>query len=133
MRTGPLFLLLTLCLPAITQAEESPPQPLAQATSAQTQIDDLQQRLALSEEQRKALSTELQSIGNEDDAVQVQRLRQDNQRLKLELKKAQASTPHPLISEQQMWFAAGAGAGLLGVIIGALLRSGRRSRREWLN
>ena len=46
MRPGPLFLLLTLCLPAVTQAEESPPQPLAEATSAQTQIDELEQRLA---------------------------------------------------------------------------------------
>ena len=65
--------------------------------------------------------------------MQLQRLRQDNQRLKLELKKNQASAPKPLISEQQMWFATGAGAGLLGVLIGALLRGGRRARREWLN
>jgi len=125
MRPGPLFLLLTLCLPAITQAEENPPQPLAEATSAQPQIDKL--------EQREALSAELQNSGSERDTVQLQRLRQENQRLKLQLKKAQASAPQPLISEQQMWFATGAGAGLLGVIIGALLRPGRRSRREWLN
>ena len=127
MRPGPLFLLLTLCLPAFAVAEESPPQPLVESTSAQAQIDDLEQRLALSEEQRNALSTELQKT------AQLQRLRQDNQRLKLQLKKAQASAPPPLISEQQMWFATGAGAGLLGVIIGALLRNGRRSRKEWLN
>lgn len=133
MRPGPLFLLLTLCLPAVTQAEESPPQPLAEATSAQAQIDDLEQRLAISEEQRQALSAELQSASNEHETVQLQRLRQDNQRLKLELKKNQASAPQPLISEQQMWFATGAGAGLLGVLIGALLRGGRRARREWLN
>lgn len=133
MRPGLLFLLLTLCLPAVTQAEESPPLPLAEATSAQTQIDELEQRLALSEEQREALATELQTSSNERDTVQLQRLRQENQRLKLQLKKAIASAPQPLISEQQMWFATGAGAGLLGVIIGALLRRGRRSRSEWLN
>ncbi|WP_405120512.1 translation initiation factor 2 [Pseudomonas leptonychotis] len=133
MRPGPLFLLLTLCLPAFALAEESPPQPLAENTSAQAQIDDLEQRLALSEEQRNALSTELQNTANEHETAQLQRLRQDNQRLKLQLKKAQASAPPPLISEQQMWFATGAGAGLLGVIIGALLRNGRRSRKEWLN
>ena len=133
MRPGPLFLLLTLSLPTAAQAEEAPPQPLAEATSAQTQIDALEQRLALSEEQREALSTQLQSNAREHETAQLQRLRQDNQRLKLELKKAQASTPKPLISEQQMWFATGAGAGLLGVIIGALLRRGRRSRSEWLN
>ncbi|WP_339409910.1 translation initiation factor 2 [Pseudomonas sp. EA_35y_Pfl2_R5] len=133
MRPGPLFLLFTLSSPAFVQAEESPPQPLAEATSAQTHIDELEQRLALSEEQRATLSAELQNSSNERDTVQLQRLRQENQRLKLQLKKTQASTPQPLISEQQMWFATGAGAGLLGVIIGALLRSGRRSRSEWLN
>lgn len=133
MRPSPLLLLLALCLPALTQAEESPPQPLAEATSAQTQIDELEQRLALSEEQREALSAELQSSSGERENVQLQRLRQENQRLKLQLKKAQASAPPPLISEQQMWFATGAGAGLLGVIIGALLRRGRRSHSEWLN
>ena len=133
MRPGPLFLLLTLCLPAIALAEESPPQPLAEATSVQAQIDDLEQRLALSEEQREALSAELQSSSGERENVQLQRLRQENQRLKLQLKKVQASAPQPLVSEQQMWFAIGAGAGLLGVIIGAVLRRGRRSRSEWLN
>ncbi len=133
MRSGPLFLVLTLCLPAVPQAEERPPQPLAEATSVQTQIDELEQRLALSEEQRAALSAELQNTSSERETVQLQRMRQENQRLKLQLKKAQASAPQPLISEQQMWFATGAGAGLLGVIIGALLRKGRNSRREWLN
>lgn len=133
MRPAPMFLLVTLCLPAFAQAEESPPQPLAEATSAQAQIDELEQRLALSEEQRTALIAELQSASNEHETVQLQRLRQENQRLKLQLKKVQASTPEPLISEQQMWFATGAGAGLLGVIIGAVLRNGRRARREWLN
>lgn len=133
MRPGPLFLLLTLCLPVAAQAEESPTPPLAEATSAQTQIDELEERLALSEAQREALSSELQSSASERETVQLQRLRQDNQRLKLQLKKAQASAPQPLVSEQQMWFAIGAGAGLLGVIVGALLRRGRRSRSEWLN
>jgi SH3 domain protein len=133
MHLGPLLLLLTLCLPTFTQAEESAPQSMAEATSAHAQIDELEQRLALSEEQREALATELQSSSKERETAQLQRLRLDNQRLKLELKKAQASAPQPLISEQHMWFAAGAGAGLLGVIIGALLRNGRRSRREWLN
>lgn len=133
MRPGPLFLLLTLCLPAAVQAEESPTPPLAEATSAQTQIDELEERLAFSEAQREALSSELQNSVGERETVQLQRLRQENQRLKLQLKKTQASAPQPLISEQQTWFAIGAGAGLLGVIIGALLRRGRRSRSEWLN
>ncbi|MFP6848768.1 MAG: translation initiation factor 2 [Pseudomonas sp.] len=132
MRSG-LLLLPLLCLPLITQAEESAPQPISEDTSMQAQIDELQQRLALSEGQREALNAELQSSANEREAAQLQRLRQENQRLKLELKKVQASSPQPLISEQQMWFSIGTAAGLLGVLIGALLRRGRGSRREWLN
>ena len=101
----------------------------------QAQIDELEQRLAISEQQREALGAELQSSASERENVQLQRLRlrQDNQRLKLELKKAQSSIAPAFISEQQMWFAIGAGAGLVGVIIGALLRRGRRSQSEWLN
>jgi SH3 domain protein len=132
MRSG-LLLLPLLCLPLITQAEESAPQPISEDTSMQAQIDELQQRLALSEGQREALNAELQSSASEREAAQLQRLRQENQRLKLELKKVQASSPQPLISEQQMWFSIGTAAGLLGVLIGALLRRGRGSRREWLN
>lgn len=132
MRPGPLFLLLTLCLSATAQAEEAPTPPLAEATSVQTHIDELEQRLALSEEQREALNAQLQGNADERETVQLQRLRQDNQRLKMELKKHQASVPQPLISEQQMWFAIGAGAGLLGVVIGAVLRRSR-SRSGWTN
>lgn len=122
MRPGPLSLLLTLLLlPCHLQAEQEPPQPLAAATSAETQFDSLEQRLAVSEQQRETLNAE------------SQRLRKDNQRLKLQLKTAQAAAPQPLVSEQQMWFAIGAGCAILGVLVGALLRSGRRSRREWLN
>ena len=133
MRPGPLFLLLTLCLSAAAQAEESAPPPLAEVTSAQTQIDELEQRLALSEEQRKQLNAELQNNNDEIENAQLQRLRQENQRLKLQLKKFQANGEQPMISEQQMWFVTGAGAGLLGVIFGVLLGRGRRSRSEWLN
>lgn len=132
MRSG-LLLLPLLCLPLITQAEDSAPKPVSANTSMQAQIDELQQRLALSEGQRETLNAELQSSASEREAAQLQRLRQENQRLKLELKKVQASSPPPLISEQQMWFSIGTAAGLLGVLIGALLRRGRGSRREWLN
>lgn len=134
MRPGPLILLMTLSLPAAVQAEQSPPQPAAVPASAtQVQIDSLEQRPAISEEQRDAMAAELQANDGERESVQLQRLRQENQRLKLQLKKAQAQAPQQLLSEQQMWFAVGAGASLLGVIIGALLRGKRRSRREWLN
>lgn len=125
MRPAPMFLALTLLLPGLVQAEQDSALPLAEATSAQTHVDQLEQRLLASEAQ-------VQELQNAENA-QLQRLRQDNQRLKLQLKQAQANSPAPLISEQQMWFAIGAAAGLLGVIVGALLRGRRRKSSEWLN
>lgn len=134
MRSGPLPWLFTLLLlPLQLQAEESSPQPVAAITEAQAQIDDLQQRLTASEQQRQALNAELKSNNGERENAQLQRLRQENQRLKLQLKRNQASEPARLLNDQQMWFALGAGAGLLGVCIGAMLRGRRRSRREWIN
>ena len=125
MRPAPVLLTLALLTPGLALAEPSATPPLAEATSPQTHMDQMEQRLAES----IALVEELQNA----ESAQLQRLRQDNQRLKLQLKQTQASSQAPLISEQQMWFAVGAAAGLLGVIIGALLRSGRRKTREWLN
>lgn len=133
MRAAPLLLLLSLCTAPLLFAEETPLQPLAEAAPMQAQIDELEQRLAISEQQREALSAELESSASEHETAQLQRLRQENQRLQLQLKKAQSSSVPAFISEQQMWFAIGAGAGLLGVIIGALLRRGRRTHSEWLN
>lgn len=130
MRPTTLTLLLALCLlaPAL-QAEQTPDE----TEATQARIDALEQRLALSEDQRMQLSEQLQEQSTERESIQLQRLRQDNQRLKLQLKAAQAQTPPPLINERQQWFAVGAGAGLLGVLIGALLRVSRRKRREWTN
>ncbi|MDM8350172.1 translation initiation factor 2 [Pseudomonas sp. sp1636] len=127
------FLFALLLLPLDLQAEQTPPAPSATVTAEQAQIDALKQRLATSEQQREALGAELQASGGERDSAQLQRLRQENQRLKLQLKKTQANTPAPLLADRQQWFAVGAGAALLGVILGALLRGNRRSRREWIN
>ncbi|MDO9624028.1 MAG: translation initiation factor 2 [Pseudomonas sp.] len=132
MRPGPRSLLFALLLlPLVTYAEQNPP--ASTATAEQAQIDALQQRLATSELQREALGAELQASGGERENAQLQRLRQENQRLKLQLKKTQADAPKPLLGDQQQWFVVGAGAALLGVILGALLRGNRRSRREWIN
>ncbi|WP_010483257.1 hypothetical protein [Pseudomonas sp. S9] len=130
MRPTTLTLSLALCLlaPAL-HAEQAP----EETEATQARIDALEQRLALSEDQRVQLSEQLQEQSAERESIQLQRLRQENQRLKLQLKTAQAQTPPPLINERQQWFAVGAGAGLLGVLIGALLRGSRRKRREWTN
>jgi hypothetical protein len=132
MRPGPWsFLFTLLLLPLALHAEQSPP--AAVATAEQAQIDALEQRLATSEQQREALGAELQASGGNSDSALIQRLRQENQRLKLQLKKTQADAPESLLDDRQQWFAVGAGAALLGVILGGLLRGKRRSRREWIN
>ncbi len=128
------LLLAAALLPLPLHAEEENPAPVAAAQqSVQARIADLEQRLAASEQQREALGAELQASHGERENAQLQRLRQDNQRLKLQLKKTQAATPDRLLSDQQMWFGIGAAAALLGVVLGALLRGNSRTRREWIN
>ena len=134
MRPGPWsFLFALLLLPLALHAEQNPPAPSTATTAEHAQIDALKQRLAISEQQREALGAELQASGGERESAPLQRLRQENQHLKLQLKKTQTAAPQPLLGDQQQWFVVGAGAALLGVILGALLRGKRRSRREWIN
>ncbi|WP_137820552.1 hypothetical protein [Pseudomonas sp. 2FG] len=138
MRQGPLSLLLAALLMTgqlhaeeLSAAPDSNP-PLA-ATATQMQIDALEQRLAESEQRRAELAAQLQSTGGERENAQLTRLRQDNQRLKLQLKQAQAEQPARLLSEQQLWFVVGAGVALIALLCGAMLRGRRRTRREWIN
>ncbi len=131
MRQGPLYVLLTtLCVTSAVHAEESQPLALnpvptaqaatpAPATDSASQITALQQQLAESQRQLG----ELQS--GERETAQISRLRQDNQRLKLQLKQAQAEQPPRLLSEQQLWYAIGAGTALLAFVIGRLSAGGR--------
>ncbi|WP_137888180.1 translation initiation factor 2 [Pseudomonas sp. 2FE] len=139
MRQGPLSLLFAALLVTgqlhaeeLSAAPDSNP-PLAAATATQTQIDALEQRLAESEQRRAELAAQLQSTDGERENAQLTRLRQDNQRLKLQLKQAQAEQPARLLSEQQLWFVVGAGVALVALLCGAMLRGRRRTRREWIN
>lgn len=126
MRPIPLSLLATLLLICTAaQAEEEPRQPLAAATSIEAQVDALEQRLAQSEQLRSELET--------NNAALLQRLRQENQRLRLQLKESQARVQPRLLSEEQTWFALGAGLSLVSILVGALLRGRRKTRREWIN
>ena len=126
MRPIPLSLLAALLLSsALVQAEQDAPQPLAAATSAETQVDALEQRLAQSEQLREELQA--------NSTAQLQRMREDNQRLRQQLKESQSQTQRGLLSEEQTWFALGAGLSLVSVLVGALLRGRRRTRREWIN
>jgi SH3 domain protein len=122
MRPGSMLLLVMLCLPVRLMAEETTAPQLAEPSVAVPVVD---------------ASATPGAAADADEALrhaaQLQRVRQENQRLKLQLKDAQANSPLPLISEEQTWFAIGAAAALLGVLAGALLRGGRGTRREWLN
>jgi SH3 domain protein len=141
MRQGPLYLLLTaLCVPPTLHAEESQPLALnptpasapaaAQPSDSAAQIAVLQQQLAESERQRSELQS---ATSGERETAQIGRLRQDNQRLKLQLKQAQAEQPPRLFSEQQLWFGVGGGTALLAFIVGRLSAGGRNKRRsEWV-
>lgn len=125
MRTIPLSLLVTLLLTcASLQAEEVAP-PSTQAASVDTLNQKLEQRLAQSEQ----LRNEQQSSS----AVQLQRLRQENQRLRMQLKESQAQSQPRLLSEEQTWFALGAALSLVSMLFGTLLRGSRKTRREWIN
>ncbi len=126
MRPIPLPLLVTLLLTCtLAQAEEAPAPPAVMEPTLPVQNEALQQRL----EQSETLRNEQEA----NHAVQLQRLRQENQRLRLQLKESQASLQPGLLSEEQTWFALGAGLSLVSVLVGALLRGRRKTRREWIN
>ncbi|MGY4534741.1 SH3 domain protein [Pseudomonas sp. TE3786] len=142
MRQGPLSLLFAASLligstpllaeePPVVAAGESTAS--AEQTQLQQEVDSLEQRLGESERLRAELTTQLQSSAEVRENAVIGRLRQENQRLKLQLKEAQASQQAPLLSEEQSWFAIGAAVTLVALFCGALLRGGRKGRREWIN
>lgn len=136
MRKGPLCLLLvSLAIGAPAHGEESTEgshsAPLS--LSAGGQIAELQQRLKDSERQREELSKQLQNADSERESALLGRLRQENQRLKLQLKEAQTSPLPRLLTDQQQWFVIGAGVALLALLCGIFASGGRRQRRQWLN
>jgi SH3 domain protein len=131
MRSGPLCLLLAvLGLGVNAQADESS---TSLSLSAGSQIIDLQQRLKDTERQRDELSKQLQSADTERESAQLIRLRQENQRLKLQLKEAQAVAPQRILTDQQQWFVAGGGVAVIALLCGIFASGWRRQRRQWLN
>jgi SH3 domain protein len=139
MRSGSWCLLLALlAVSAISlsvQGEESTDTvnhalPLPSTAS---QLSDLRQKLADSERQREELSRQLQTAGAEQETIALSRLRQENQRLKLQLKEAQSVMPPRVLTEQQQWFVAGGGVALIALLCGIFASGWRRQRRQWLN
>ncbi|RON48702.1 translation initiation factor 2 [Pseudomonas frederiksbergensis] len=137
MRKGPLCLMLvTLSVVAPVHGEEAAPgsnsTPLS--LSAGSQIAELQQRLKVSEQQREELNKQLLNADAERESAQLARLRQENQRLKLQLKEALANGPLPrLLTDQQQWFVTGGGVALLALLCGIFASGASRKRRQWLN
>ena len=132
MQPGPLRLMLVLCcLASPLYAEPT----LAPAPDSSAVEGNGAAALAESERQRTELALQLQAALEQHgrDSPQLVRLRQENQRLKLQLREAQAGQPPRLLSEQQLWFALGAAVTLTATLLGALLRGRRKSRREWSN
>jgi hypothetical protein len=102
--------------------------------SAGSQINELQQRLKESERQREELGKQLNNADGERESVQLVRLRQENQRLKLQLREVQAGSSIPrLLTDQQQWFVVGAGVALLALLCGIFASGASRKRRQWLN
>ena len=139
MRLSQLALVVSFSVFAQATLAEQTPAPVitsvvnAEVRAMNAQLDQLEQRLAESERLRGELSAQLEGSQAEQENAQLTRLRQDNQRLKLQLKAAQAQQPQRFLGEQQQWFAVGGAVAILGFILGMLARGKRRSRREWAN
>jgi hypothetical protein len=114
----------TLASPAATHIASQP--------NATQRIHELEAELGAAVQQRDELAGQLSSGLAERETAQVARLRQENQKLKLQLREALAKQQQSLFTETQTWYLAGAATALLGAAIGALLRGNRR-RRQWLN
>lgn len=129
MRQGPMSLLLSclLLLSPLALAE----QPLSLEAGAR--ITELQQRLEESEKQRAALNKQLQNADSARESTQLERLRQDNQRLQATVEKLQTTSPLRLLTDQQQWFLIGSVVALLSAVCGILASGGHRRRRQWLN
>jgi SH3 domain protein len=138
MRTASQALLAALTLIALPVQAEVSTVPItsivnAEVASLNAQLDQLEQRLAESERIRSELNSQLESSAAVQGNAQISRLNQDNQRLKMQLKAAQAQQPGQLFNEQQKWFGIGGGVALLAFLFGALTRGANKKRRDWMS
>jgi SH3 domain protein len=138
MRTASPALLAALILIALPVQAEVSTVPItsivnAEVASLNAQLDQLEQRLAESERIRSELNSQLESGAAAQGNAQVSRLNQDNQRLKMQLKAAQAQQPGQLLNQQQTWFGLGGGVALLAFLFGALARGANKKRRDWMS
>jgi hypothetical protein len=127
MRQGPLSLLLILCFSTpLLQADQTPIEPIQERQA------ELEQRLSDNQDQRDAIKEDPEAVASAAGQAQLARLRQENQRLRVQLEQEQSKAQPQLLNDQQQWFAVGGGVGVLGFLLGVLTTRGRR-RRQWLN
>lgn len=135
MRLPQLCLLAVLTIGATAHAEETSntgsSTPLS--VSAASQITELQQRLKESERLREELSKQLQIADTARESAQLNRLRQENQRLAQQLKESQGGALTRWLTEQQQWFVTGGAVALIALLCGIFASGGHRRRRQWLN
>jgi SH3 domain protein len=120
MRSGSwclLWVVLSVSVSAFAEETSSVGTAAPLPPSANGQMTDAQQRPKVSDQQRDEMS----------------RLRQENQRLKLQLKESQAASLQGLFTEQQQWFVAGGGVATIALLCGIFATGWRRQRRQWLN
>lgn len=127
MRQGQLSLLLILFFTTpLLQADQTPIEPVPERQA------ELEQRLSENQDQRDAIKEDLDAVASAAGQAQLARLRQENQRLRVQLEQEQSKAQPQLLNDQQQWFAVGGGVGVLGFLLGVLTTRGRR-RRQWLN
>lgn len=127
MRQGPLSLLLIRCFSTpLLQADQTPIEPIPERQA------ELEQRLSDNQDQRDAIKEDPEAVASAAGQAQLARLRQENQRLRVQLEQEQSKAQPQLLNDQQQWFAVGGGVGVLGFLLGVLTTRGRR-RRQWLN
>ena len=135
MRLRQLCLLAVLTIGATAHAEEtsSTGSSTPLSLSAGSQITELQQRLKESERVREELSKQLQTADATHESTQLNRLRQENQRLAQQLKETQGGALTRWLTEQQQWFVTGGAVALIALLCGIFASGGHRRRRQWLN
>lgn len=135
MRLRQLCLLAVVMIGATAHAEETSNTGSATplSLSASAQITELQQRLKESERQREELSKQLQNADAARESAQLNRLRQENQRLAQQLKETQGGALNRWLTEQQQWFVTGGAVALIALLCGIFASGGHRRRRQWLN
>nr|WP_303684168.1 hypothetical protein [Brevundimonas naejangsanensis] len=126
MRPAPLLISLALAsAPALSFAQEAVEAPVPAPETAEASAPQAPPA---------AVVPQILDFDIEATRTSLARLRQENQRLKLQLQASQQApaAPAPLLGDDQQWFVTGAAVGVISFILGLLLTRGRR-RREWLN